>query len=276
MLLIRKLAAYYYFPGEFVAFPAYEWTGSYSKHEGGPWGHLNPLGLDDDRDFEFYTPSDAACAGGSLPRLWQAYAGRRVVTPPHHMADSEHPYQWGVFDQQFEPMVELFQDQRGSAECVRGPGVTNTLRCRDNRWVVDQLLAGKRFGFIASADHQGVALAGALVRQLTRQSLYEAFMARRCFGTTGLGLRVEFTGNGEPMGATLVADTVKFRLAVTSPEPVAEVQIVRDGTTVETITTLTHEWTATRQRPGEFWYCRVVLANGEMLWTSPIWLDATS
>ena len=80
--------------------------------------------------------------------------------------------------------------------------------------------------------------------------------------------------SGRETSAATKADVGQLRLAVTSPEPVAEIQIVRDGATVETITTLHHEWTATRQRPGEFWYCRVVLANGEMIWTSPIWLDA--
>jgi hypothetical protein len=32
-----------------------------------------------------------------------------------------------------------------------------------------------------------------------------------------------------------------------------------------------HTWTSKRRRHGEFWYCRIVMKNGELAWTSSIW-----
>ena len=281
MLLVRKYADYYYFPGEFVAAPAYEWTGSSRgtcDHDGGPFGHVNPVFLEEDGELEFYTPCDPACAGSSTPKLWLAHEGQRVVTPPHHVADQAHPYNWAYLDTRFASMVEVFQDMRGSGESSMAPGGTNWLRVEEGNWIVDQLLAGKRFGFIASADHTGLALAGALVHGLTREALYEAFTARCCFGTTGAATAVAFTCNDQQMGQALQTDEASFVLEVAAAETIAEIHVVRQGETHESITVeaaeARHEWRATRVVDGEFWYCRVILANGEMAWTSPIWLDA--
>jgi len=285
MLAVRKMAQYYYFPGEFVAIAAYEWTGSAVKHEGGPFGHVNPLWLAEDGDLEFYTPCDPECAGGTLERLWQAHSGQKVITPPHHVADNLHPYFWHFFDDTFTPVVELFQDYRGSAEKPWAPGVTNNMHKEQGHWVLDGLRQGKRFGFIGGGDHGGVARGGVLVKELTRTGLYEAFMARRCFATTGLNLRLKFTANSAMMGSAIVATAAELGLSIQAAEPIMEVQIVRNGEDVDSIrpagaagetagaTHVDHTWRVERREPGEFWYCRVVFENGEMAWSSPIWLD---
>ncbi|MBS3761812.1 MAG: hypothetical protein KGZ25_00790, partial [Planctomycetes bacterium] len=158
MLHTRKLAEYYYFPGEFVAIPAYEWTGSNNcDHDGGPFGHVNPLWLEEKGDLNFYPPSDPDCAGASLPKLWATCEGKQILTPPHHPADHMHWYDWKFFDERFTPVVEIFQDIRGSGEQPDVPGVTNFRHQPVGHWAVEALRDGKRFGFIASADHAGVA-----------------------------------------------------------------------------------------------------------------------
>jgi hypothetical protein len=146
------------------------------------------------------------------------------------------------------------------------PGVTNYFHAKEARWAVDELKAGKRFGFITSADHHG----------LTRAGIFEALMARRCFATTGIALRLVFICNGQPMGAEVAAGSAEFQLSVAAPEPLHEVQIVRNGEVVQALSVkgkvAHHAWQAHRQEVGEFWYCRIILENGEMAWSSPIWL----
>ncbi|MGC9347476.1 MAG: hypothetical protein ACP5JG_04980, partial [Anaerolineae bacterium] len=90
---------------------------------------------------------------------------------------------------------------------------------------------------------------------------------------------VTFSCNGALMGSEVqTGETaeVAFRVAVSAPEPLFELQILRDGDVFEVVPLAGYEieytWTATRQRDGEFWYCRVILENGEMAWVSPIWL----
>ena len=280
MLITRKFAEYYYFPGDFVAIPAYEWTGTPEKfcsHEGGPWGHVNPLFLEESGDLEFYTPADPACNGGSLQRLYQEYRDKKILAPPHHVADYMHPYNWDFYFPSMQPFIEIFQDQRGSGEQPEAAGVSNWFHREEGHWAIDQLLSGRKFGFIGGADHAGIARAGVLVTELTRSALHEALSARRCFAATGGAMTIDFICNGMPMGSVVNADTVEFELNVEAISNLHELQIVRDGETVETVeatgTVAKYTWTVERKRDGEFWYVRILAKNGEVAWTSPIWIE---
>ncbi len=281
MLLMRKHADYYYFPSEFVALQAYEWTGSdpaACSHEGGPFGHMNPLCFDEHGDLEVYAAGDPKSPGGSPQRLWNSYEGQPIITPPHHMVDSVHRYYWQFMDPDMATVVELFQDGRGSTEQPGAPGVTNSLHHRQAQWVVDALKSGKRFGFIAGGEHVGLALAGVLTRELTRTGLYEAMRARRTFATTGLSIRVRLVCNDTELGGALKADVGNFSLEVASPEPARAIHVMRNGDVWQTYvpgneSSVRHAWTAHREEREEFWYCRVIFGNGDMAWTSPIWLS---
>jgi hypothetical protein len=280
MLLMRKFAQYYYFPGEFVAIQGHEWTGSSMqscRHDGGPWGHVTPLLLDEDSDLVCYYPGDEACEGSSLPRLVSCFGDQPVVAPPHHMADALHPFKWGNFDAGLMSVVELFQDGRGSCESPSAPGVSRSLHVEQGPWCDTELLSGKRFGFIAGADHGGVARAGILTRALTREALYEAVSAKRCFATTGVGIEIEFSCNGQAMGSSIETTEGEFSLGVVAPEPLHAVHLMHNGHVAEGFavhgTEFHHTWSVKRRRHGEFWYCRILLASGELAWTSPIWLD---
>jgi len=277
MLWTRKMAEYYYFPGAFVAFPTYEWTGSIIEHDGGPFGHVNPLFLEEEGDLDFYTPVDETCPGASLKKLWNVYAGQNIVTPPHHTPHVPHHYNWDYFDADFVRVMEVFQDFRGSGEQPGAPGVANRLYEPGPHWALDGLKRGHRFGFIGGADHGGIARGGVLVKELTRTGLYEGFMARRCFATTGMTARIEFTCNGRPQGSSVETDKADFHIRARAHSPVHELQITRNGEDVERIRVdtdeLQHTWQADKKEDGEFWYCRVIFENGEIAWTSPVWLD---
>ena len=278
MLRVRKYAQYYYFPGEFVALPGYEWTGSGEPcmHEGGPWGHVNPLYFAEDGELDFYTPCDPGCAGGSLKRLWETYRGKKLLTPPHHTASKAHPYNWDIFDDEFVSVIELFQDYRGTSEQPAVAGITNQAQTKMEHWAIKALKDGKRFGFIAGGDHRGIALAGVKAKELTRNGIYEAMRQRNCFATSGESLRLSFDCNGEPMGSEVKTDLASFQLRVSAPENIQQVQIVRNGQDVEKIEVnacrLEHDWEAKKETNGEFWYCRIIFDNGELAWPSPIWL----
>ncbi|MCK5853267.1 hypothetical protein KAH27_09600, partial [bacterium] len=279
MLITRKLADYYYFPGEFVSFPAYEWTGSGGdcKHEGGPFGHVNPLFLQDNDELDFFTPVDQQCKGSSLNNLRKEYEGKNIIAPPHHVADAQHPFNWDFFNPEFQPVIELFQDRRGSGEHPRAPGIANYLHRQDGQWALDQLKKGKRFGFIASADHAGFARAGLLVKELTRVGLFEAFTNRRTFATTGIGLLLSFSCNGFPMGSEIETESGKFNIKIIAPENIFSVELIRNGEFHKTLPvddySFSYDFEINRKEKGEFWYCRILFDNGEIAWSSPIWLD---
>ncbi len=278
MLITRKLAEYYYFPGKFVSFPAYEWTGSLcGYHRGGPWGHVNPLFLEEEGELDFFTPSDQNCKGSTLDKLRKIYEGKKIIAPPHHVTDAQHPFNFDYFNSDFQPVIELFQDRRGSSEHPNAPGVVNYLHKKDASWAVEQLKKGKIFGFIASADHSGFARAGLLVKELTRSGLYEAFMARRTYATTGIGLLFSFSCNDFPMGSELKTAVARFKIKITAPEKIHSIQILKQGEVEETLSvsakTFSYDFDVECEKATEFWYCRILFENGEIAWSSPIWIQ---
>ncbi len=278
MLVVRKLADYYNFPGEFTAIAGYEWTGSEAvcARDGGPWGHVNVLNFDDTHELEFYTPCDAECPGGTIEKLWSSCRGRKIITIPHHVADNKHPYNWNCWNSEFEPVVEIFQDRRGSGEQPLAPGVTNYLHNPKAVWVLDALKSGKRFGFIAGGDHGGTALAGVLAKENTREEIFNAIKQRRAFAATNSPVNVCFKCNDALMGSETSCKYAEFSASAQSAEPLAKLQVLREGEIFEEFslsgTNFTRKWQSEKKRSGEFWYCRIIMENGEMVWTSPIWL----
>ena len=138
-------------------------------------------------------------------------------------------------------------------------------------------MKGDRFGLIASGDHRGLACAGVLTKELTRTALYEALTARRSFGTTGIAMNLLLSCNGQPMGSALNVDKGDFRITAETGDNIKEIQVLRDGQLEKTIPVgakmADANWTAQKKRAGEFWYCRVLMDNGHIAWTSPIWLS---
>ncbi len=280
--IIQKMADYYYFPGEFIAFGAYEWTGSGERctHENGPFGHVNCLFLGDER-LNVLPPTDRHSGGSSLKKLWTTYAGKRVITIPHHTADRMHPYNWSFYDERMVPVVEIFQDYRGQHEQPGVYGSTPFLKTdHANAWVIEALNQGYKLGFIGGGDHAGQARGGAEVTALTREALYEAFQSRRTYASSGAGADISFTCNNEPVGSVVHADLADFSLQVHTNEEIASVQIVKCGETVHQAhvkeKSFQYRWTDARDQESEFWYCRILLANGEAFWTSPIWLEGST
>lgn len=278
MLLGRKLAEYYYFSGAFVALPGYEWTGSDARdcaHDGGPFGHVNLVSFEPLHAGDFQNPSDPASPGNSLAKLWQVGRDRKWLTPPHHVVDLAHPYNWNFWSDEFEPFIEIFQDDRGSGEQEGAPGQTNSTRVRPAVWAVDALRRGRRFGFVAGGDHSGVALGGVWTAALTREALYQAFRARCCYATTGIHAAILFTANGQPMGGEATGTPAEFCLQVVSAESVARVEVLCNGQLVSTFgpdASGRWTWRDAATRAGDFWYCRVHWASGELAWTSPVWI----
>lgn len=278
MLLVRKLAEYYYFPGEFVALQGYEWTGSDPRdcaHDGGPFGHVNVLCFDQLAAADFHNPSDPAAPGNSLEKLWRASSGRKILTPPHHVVDLAHPYNWEFWSSQFEPFIEIFQDDRGSGEQPGAPGLTNSTRTPCACWAVDALRRGKRFGFVAGGDHGGVALGGVWTRAFTREAIYAALRERACYATTGVHAAIRFTANGRLAGGEAAGLPVEFELSVGSATPVARIEVLRNGEVARAFDSIgaatKWSWAEPTAATGDFWYCRIHWFDGELAWTSPIW-----
>jgi hypothetical protein len=253
-------------PGRFVAFLAYEW-GSWDQ-----FGDKCVYFLDDDQPF---FPADDEQTGRP-DGLWAALEAqdggrRRSLTIPHH-SKYGGPTDWDYRDDRRQPVAEICQ-MRGSME-RGGP-----------RSVQHALAQGFRLGFIGSSDnHNGQpgngALAAILAPDLSRESLFGALQARRCYATTGARILVDFAVDGHGMGEEVSAEDARaprtVTAAVSGTAEIERLTVVKDNEDVYVAEPARLDaevrWTDDAPLKGtSFYYLRVEQRDGHTAWASPVW-----
>ena len=135
---------------------------------------------------------------------------------PHHVGyvPGHRGIAWGRFRPERSPVVEVYS-KHGSGVSDDGPyPYLHTMGPRDARGTVHHgLVLGHRFGFLASTDHHagypgsyGDGRAAVWAEDLTRESLWEALLARRTYAVTGDKVACRFHVNGRPMGSAFAED----------------------------------------------------------------------
>lgn len=190
-------------PGRFVAFPGYEWQGDGSS------GDHNVFALREE-DLDVHRVD-------TLAELYGRLRGKEALAIPHHFAyrAGVRGRDWRLFDPELTPFCEIFS-VHGCSETDEewiglrhnshmGPGVGG------NTWQ-DALDRGLRLGCVCSTDnwgempgHYGRGLMACMAEELTCESLWRAFKARRVYGVTGDRIALDFTVDGEPMGGVVHA-----------------------------------------------------------------------
>ena len=197
---LRAAVVEHHTPGAFVTFLSYEWSGNTPAG-----GDHNVYFLSDAEEIHrssswrvpgrpFRDPTDRF----PVARLYEAYRGRDDVLIIPHIGGRHADL--GVIDPELSPFIEI-ASVHGWFE-----------------WFAREALGrGLRVGFVASSDdHTGrpgasypaghaFGLRGGLIAawagDLTRPGLWEAFRARRVYGTSGERIFLDFSVNGHPMGA---------------------------------------------------------------------------
>lgn len=266
-------------------------------------------------------------------KLYAALArhGDGALVIPHHTAYAGNPCTFAAWDPVHERLVEIYSvwgcSERAAAAGKPYP-VTPLLAGRGenpvDQWEVPAgfvqaaLRKGARLGFTAGGDdhigHPGghqklrvdhggyeAGLVAVLVRgRPTRENIWQALWARRCYGTTGARVRGCYTVDGHDMGAEIAlanapalqdARKVAFRVAGTGP--LASVEVVRNGEAWRTWEcapgTVTCQHAVVDRDPFAkvalaplpdgftnapflYYYLRVTQRDGEMAWFSPVWV----
>ena len=158
----------------------------------------------------------------------------------------------------------------------------------------DLLAEGWILGFMAASDdHAGRpgktdwlrtrraypgGLAGVWMPELTREALWDALWNRRCYGTSGARIALEFELDGTPMGSILEGDhpEPQIEVSATGTETIALVEVLRGREVIYTHTgvgPVVHFVITDAEPPAEgcYYYVRVTQVDGEMAWSSPVW-----
>ena len=222
--------------------------------------------------------------------LWRALQDYRAFTCIHHskfIGDAD-------FDIQPHPLERLAEiySRWGSSEA------------HGRRSVLYALKRGWRLGFIGGSDsylgrpgygpygvNDGLGLAGVFAERLSWKAVYDAMYDRRCYATTGKHILLWFELDGQMMGRELNgfagARRVAMRAAGTSE--ITKLELIRNGDPIVACSpdSLTFDETLDdtealdklflnpvrrEDAPFCFYYVRLTQCDGNMAWSSPIWV----
>ncbi len=118
----------------------------------------------------------------------------------------------------------------------------------------------------------------------TKHGILEALKRRRVYATSGAPILITFRINDHSMGDSLSTEAIPtISLDVEGTSALQYVKIVRNNEEILTLGKDIKEGRGVRTTfkdktisPGHFWYyLRVLQEDGEMAWSSPIWVNYT-
>jgi hypothetical protein len=246
---LRRQIDRFHEDGRCVIFVGYEWSG---MTPGG--GDRNVMfrgdvaSLHRSSHAEVDDMRDAATDCFPVTELFRQFTGRDDVMLIPHIG-GRYADIVGFHDQTLEPVVEIYSDW-GRFEWLLGDAITH----------------GYKVGVVANSDghkgrpgasHPGASTFGAyggltcvLAESLTREALFEAIKARRCYGVTAAQrIHVELAVNGLPMGAAARTDgPVKVSGRVVGTRPIERIDIFRGLDHIRTVSPYTPDSFASSPR----------------------------
>jgi hypothetical protein len=271
-------------PGRYLTFLGEEWTSSFEKysekHPYGYYGHRNLVFEDT------YFPRWWNSRDGQTPAaLWEELRKMNAsfVQIPHQIADTGNvPTDWDFTDEVAQPVAEIFQT-RGSYEYRGAPREAKRTTPKGAYFIQDAWARGIVIGVIASPDHGGgYGKACIYATDLSRKAILDALRARRCFGTTAARMMLDVRVAGHLMGEKVAAPAgraVEVNVTARCPGDIDRIEVCRSNTFIYTATpegkTASFTFTDRSPLPGRsYYYVRVLQEDGEIGWSSPVWLGA--
>lgn len=295
----QKLADVFHNPRAFVALYAYEreqkWPYGHRNvvfdQRGGPVIYIKRANYENSPWATPLPPQSGVRAGELTPsQLWELLRvhGNRAVTIEHTPAGTMGT-DWSVYDQidhKFENIVELYQGSRESYEGqgLPQPGVSSAKVSTFGKFAAgtyqNALRQGHKLGAYASSDHRSVHISygGVYVKDFTRKGILDAMDRRLTVAATDK-IFMEFSCNGKPLGSTIAADqNPQLSWTVEGTAPIERLTLVRNEKNCKVFApnskTVTRSWTDPNPLPGENrYYLRIEQVDGNMGWTSPVWVN---
>lgn len=159
--------------------------------------------------------------------------------------------------------------------------------------VQDYLSQGWLLGFTGGSDchagHPGESdwlrrgkgyhngLTGVWAENLTREKIWEALYSRRCYGTTGARIILNFTLNEKPMGSEIKeTGERRMKVEVHATAEIRTIEIIKNNKNIHVYqgkeSDETIEYVDKKDRKVDFYYVRVYQKDGSIAWSSPIWV----
>lgn len=210
---------------------------------------------------------------------------------------------FGQVDHRVENVLEIYQGARVSYEGLGAPQPTvgllkgqaynpaaqigiarvpfpiKTFGDKNNGVYQNALQLGQKLGVFANSDHISThtSYGGVYVKEFTREGIIEALNARRSIAATDK-IFLEFTCNGRLLGSEFeLAEKPDLSFAIEGTSKISRVTIVRNEKDYQSFEpgAKTFRQTFVDESPIEGenrYYLRVQQDDGNMAWSSPVWV----
>jgi hypothetical protein len=236
-------------------------------------------------------PGEAEGKIGAKP-LFEYLKKRGGISIPHTSATGMGT-DWRDNDPEVEPLVEIYQGDRVSAEyegapraATAGDVTSQPGGFRPLGYVWNAWRKGYKLGVQASSDHLSTHLSYActIAEDSSRQGLLDAMKKRHNYGATDnivLDYRLRNDGKEYLQGdiVKLTSATFSLSVRVIGTAPIRQIDIIRNNEFVHTLQNQAADVSFTfsdrDRKPGEtYYYVRVQQVNDQIAWSSPIWVTA--
>jgi hypothetical protein len=300
--LTQKMADMYYFPRRFTPLYAYE------RNPGNPHGHRNIIHLTRDYaivpffqniDKRFMMPDspdgelltfNSMSFGSTMPNdtklLLEAVKKSGGIAIPHTSGSTAMGTDWHASDPEVDVAVEIYQGDRMNYEHKNAPrGIQDGAEKKavggyqEPGLVWNAWKKGYRLGVIASSDHFSTHISYAMVYTpgTLREQIFESLKRRHTYGATD-NIVLEFWVGDHMMDDKFEASAnQRVRVRAIGTGEISAVRLIRDGQFIYEAQPGTREvdleYVDTQAGTGSHWYyARIEQANGELAWSSPVWV----
>ena len=234
-------------------------------------------------------PEDEASGKIGAAALYAYLKKNHGISMPHSTG-TDQGTDWRDNDPEVEPLVEIYQGYRNSYEYEGAPRSATELNkaAQKSGWEPagfwwNALAKGYKLGVQASSDHWSthISYACLVAENFTRAGLLDAIRKRHAYGATDnivMDFRASAGGQDHIMGdAFTTASAPKFAIHVTGTCAIKQVDLIKNRTFIYTMRPGTKqvslEFTDRTLGPGESWYyARVLQEDGQLAWSSPVWI----
>ena len=300
--LTQEFTDMFHFPQRYSSLYAYE------RNMGNPFGHRNiihtkrnysvvPFFQRMDKQFEMPDTPDGELLtfnsmsfGGAVPNdtqlLYESLRKSGGLAIPHTSGTDTMGTDWRDNDPKLDPVLEIYQGARQNYEAKNAPrGIKDGEEAKalggfqEPGLVWNAWKKGYRIGVIASSDHYSTHISYAMVYtpSTAREDIFNSIRKRHTYAATD-NIVLEFWLGQHFMGDDFTAAAPqRIRVKAQGTDNIETIHLIRDAQYIYKWSPGTRDVDFQFSDPapgkGQHWYyVRVEQKNGELAWSSPIWV----